>query len=140
MPCTSEDRAGFTLIELLCVCAVISILLATVGPAIGQQVVAARVTAEMASLQALGAAAQASFESADLEGTNLAALAGSVPAGTDLTSFSSSTDPALVPATTNTFDWFAKLARQMGGSPQPGLAPTAALQPQVAGILFNADN
>jgi prepilin-type N-terminal cleavage/methylation domain-containing protein len=140
MPCTRTHSPGFTLIELLCVCAVISILLATVGPAIGQQIVQARVTAETATLQAMGAAAQASFESADLEGTNLAALAGSVPAGVDPTSFSGSTDPAFVPATTNTYDWFAKLARQMGGIPQAGVAPTPALQPQVASVLRNASN
>src|SRR5580698_3790110 len=112
MRCTDQPDPGFTLIELVCVCAVIGILLATVVPAIGQQIIQARVAAETSGLQALGAAVQASFESADLEGTNLCALAGSVPAGTDLTSFSSSTDPTFVPGTTNTYDWFAKVARQ----------------------------
>jgi prepilin-type N-terminal cleavage/methylation domain-containing protein len=140
MRSTEPPLPGFTLLELLCVCAVIGILLATVAPGIGQQVIQARVTAENTSLQAIAAAVQASFESADLEGTNLAALAGSVPAGTDLTNFSSSTDPAFVPATTNTSDWFAKVARQMGGTPQPGVAPTPALQPQLARVLLNASN
>jgi prepilin-type N-terminal cleavage/methylation domain-containing protein len=135
-----RHRPGFTLIELLCVCAVIAILLATIAPAVGWQVLQARVSAETASLQSLGAAAQASFESTDLEGTNLAAIAGSVPSGTDATNFSSSTSPAFVPATTNTYDWFAKITRQLGGSVQPGVAPTPGAQPQVAAVLLNANN
>jgi len=139
MPSTDRSHSGFTLLELLCVCAVIGILLATVAPAIGQQILQARVSAETSSLQGMGAAVQASFESTDLEGTNLAALAGSLPSGVDATNFSSSTDPTFVPATTNTFDWFAKIARQMGSTPQPGVAPTPALQPQVAAILVNAN-
>ena len=139
MPCTDRRSPGFTLLELVCVCAVLGILLATVIPAVGQQIIQARVTAETATLAAMAAAAQASFESADLEGTNLAALAGSVPAGTDLTNFSGSTDPTFVPATTNTYDWFAKVTRAMGGIPQIGVAPTQALQPQVARVLLNAN-
>jgi prepilin-type N-terminal cleavage/methylation domain-containing protein len=133
-----RNKTGFTLIELLCVCAVIGILLATIAPAVGWQVLQARVKAEAASLQSLGAAAQASFESSDLEGTNLAAIAGSIPSGIDATNFSSSTSPAFLPATTNAYDWFAKIARQMGGTPQLGVAPTPAAQPQVAAILLNA--
>ncbi len=133
-------KLGFTLVELLCVCAVIGILLATMAPAVGWQVLQARVSAETASLQNLAAAVQASFESSDLEGTNIAAIAGSIPAGTDATNFSGSTSPAFVPAGTNTYDWFAKVARQMGFTPQIGVAPTPAAQPQVAGILFNANN
>jgi len=134
-----KKKPGFTLIELLCVCAVIAILLATVAPAIGWQVLHARVAAETATLQNLGAAVQASFESTDLEGTNLAAIAGSIPAGVDATNFSTSTDPGFVPATTHANDWFAKIAQQMGYSPQAGVPPTPAAQPQVAGILLNAN-
>ncbi|HVW22213.1 MAG TPA: type II secretion system protein [Opitutaceae bacterium] len=129
---------AFTLLEVLCVCAVLAILLATLAPAVGLQVSRARVSAEAASLRALAAAVQASFESTDLEGTNLAALPGSVPAGVDSTAFSSSLDPASTPATTNTFDWFAKVARQRGDVPVVGIAPTPALQPRVAQVLFNA--
>ncbi|HEX3729025.1 MAG TPA: type II secretion system protein, partial [Opitutaceae bacterium] len=129
---------GFTLIEMLCVCAVIAILLATLAPAIGLQFTRARVQAEATSLQALAAAVQAGFESTDLEGTNIAALSGSIPAGVDSTAFSPSLDPAFVPATTNTFDWFAKVARELGNIPLVGTAPTPALQPQVAKVLFNA--
>jgi len=48
-----------------------------------------------------------------------------------------STNLAVLPGTTNTFDWFAKLARQLGSSPQLGIAPSPALQPQLASILIN---
>jgi prepilin-type N-terminal cleavage/methylation domain-containing protein len=138
MPSTRPRRAdGFTLIELVCVCAVIGILLATATPAVGRQVWQARVAAETTALQALAAAVQASFESADLEGTNLAALPGTIGAGVDPTAFSSSTDPTFIPATTAAADWFAKLGRQLGSQPQVGVAPTPALQPQLAEILLN---
>jgi prepilin-type N-terminal cleavage/methylation domain-containing protein len=134
-----QHTRGFTLIELVAVCAVIGILLAILAPVIGRQVMDARVAAETSTLQTLAAAVQASFESVDLEGTNIAAIPGAVPTGVDSTEFSLSTDPTVLPATTQTFDWFAKLARQMGDSPQPGVAPTPALQPQVAGILVNSN-
>jgi hypothetical protein len=109
------------------------------APVIGRQVTDARLSAENSNLQRMAAAVQASFESVDLEGTNIAAIPGAVPTGVDSTEFSLSTDPTLIPATTQTFDWFAKLARQMGYSPQPGVAPTPALQPQVAAILVNSN-
>ena len=135
-----RPASGFTLIELACVCAVIGIILATLAPVIGAQIAQARVSAETAALQSLATAAQASFESSDLEGTNIAAIAGSLPSGVDATNFSTSLDPTAVPATTNTYDWFAKLARQMGDTPLVGVAPTPALQPQVAGILINPNH
>jgi prepilin-type N-terminal cleavage/methylation domain-containing protein len=134
-----RNQSAFTLIELLCVCAVIGILLSTLAPAAGWRILQARVAAEAASLQNLGAAAQATFESSDLEGTNLAALAGSIPTGVDSTNFSVSTDPSFIPATTTAADWFAKLARQMGSAPQAGVPPTPAAQPQVAAVLLNAN-
>jgi len=138
MPPIERPRA-FTLVELVAVCALLGILLAVLTPSVGFQVRAARIAAEAATLRTLGAAAQASFESTDLEGTNLAALPGSIPADVDPTAFSSSTDPAAVPATTQASDWFAKLARQLGESPVLGVAPTAALQPRVAAVLINPD-
>jgi prepilin-type N-terminal cleavage/methylation domain-containing protein len=138
MRSTDRNRFGFTLLELLCVCAVMGILLATLAPAAGQQILQARINAENAGLEAMAAAVQATFESADLEGTNLAALAGSVPSGVDVTRFSLSSDPGAAPSTTAACDWFAKVARQMGGTPQTGVAPTPALQPQVARVLLNA--
>ena len=136
MPPT-EPRHAFTLIEVIAVCALLGIMLAVVAPVVGRQVTLARLAAEAVTLQAMATAAQASFESTDLEGTNLAALPGTIPAGVDPTAFSPSTDPAYAPATTRTFDWFAKIARQMGDSPQPGVAPAPALQPRIAAVLIN---
>lgn len=136
----TESTAAFTLLELVAVCAVIGVLVAIAFPALGARILHARVGAETAELKRLATAIQASFESDDLEGTNLAALAGTVPAGVDTTNFSSTTDVTFVPGTTNTFDWFAKLARQLGETPQVGIAPTWALQPRIAGILQNANH
>ena len=75
----SRAKAGFTLVELACACAVIGILLAIVAPAVGTRILQARVGAEAATLQAMAAAVQASFESTDLEGGNVAAIAGALP-------------------------------------------------------------
>jgi prepilin-type N-terminal cleavage/methylation domain-containing protein len=132
-----HTRNAFTLIELACVTAVIGILLAAAAPVIGRQILSARVAAETGTLQGMADAVRASFESTDLEGTNLAALPGTVPAGVDATAFSSSLDPAAIPGTTRTCDWFAKVARVMGNTPRVGIAPTPALQSQVAAILIN---
>lgn len=133
---------GFTLIELAGVCAVIGILLATIAPVVGYQILRARVDSETAALQNLGMAAQASFESTDLEGTNLAALPGSVPSGVDTTNFSPTTAPSYTPASVSTNDWFVKLARQMGYSlPAPSQgSPMAAVPAPAAGVLFNPNN
>jgi type II secretory pathway pseudopilin PulG len=127
---------AFTLIEILCVCVVLACLAAIAAPAVGFQILHTRVAAETTSLQNMAAAAQASFESTDLEGTNIAALAGAIPSGVDPTQFSTSLDPTALPLTTNANDWFAKIAQQMGYAPQLGVAP--ALQPQVAVVLINA--
>ena len=135
----TDRENGFTLIELIAVCAVIGLLVAIAAPAIGWQQLQSRCAAESAHLQRLAAAVQASFESSDLESTNLAAIAGSIPAGVDPTAFSSSTDPSFIPSTTNPWDWFAKVTRQMGDSPQIGIAPTPALQPRTAAVLINPD-
>ena len=139
MPSTKTSR-GFTLIEIIAVCAVIGVLLAVISPAIGRQIAQAKVAAETAQLRTMASAVQASFESTDLEGTNLAALPGSIPTGTDATAFSVSTDPAFVPATTNAYDWFAKIALQMGNAPVIGVAPLPSLQPLVAGVLINSNH
>lgn len=134
------EAPAFTLLELVVVTAVIGVLVAVALPAVGSRILHARVAAETAELKRLATGIQASFESDDLEGTNIAALPGSVPAGVDTTGFSATTDVTSVPVTTNTFDWFAKLARQLGETPVVGVAPTWALQPRIAGILQNANH
>jgi type II secretory pathway pseudopilin PulG len=133
---------AFTLIELAGVCAIIGILLATIAPVVGFQILRARIAAETASLQNLAAVVQASFESTDLEGTNIAAISGSVPSGVDLTNFSPSTSPSYTPATVNTNDWFVKIARQLGYSlPSPAQgSPVSGVPAAAASVLFNANN
>jgi type II secretory pathway pseudopilin PulG len=129
------------LLELAAVCAVIGILLATIAPVVGFQILRARVGAETAALQNLAAAVQSSFESTDLEGTNIAATPGTVPSGVDTTNFSTSTSPAYAPASVNTNDWFVKIARQMGFSlPSPAQgAPVSGVPLPAASVLFNGN-
>ena len=112
-----RSPSAFTLIELIVVLALIGGLFAITAPVVGLQITRSRVATEMSSLQNMAAAVQASFESTDLEGTNIAALSGSVPAGVDTTNFSPSTSPTYIPSTINTFDWYVKIARQLGYSP-----------------------
>jgi prepilin-type N-terminal cleavage/methylation domain-containing protein len=141
-PIERGRRGGFTLLELVAVCAVIGILLAAIAPVVGFQILRARISAETSALQNLGAAVQASFESTDLEGTNIAAMPGSVPSGVDTTNFSPSTSPSYSPASVNTNDWFVKVARQMGfslPSPTQG-APVSGVPLPAASVLFNANN
>jgi len=129
-------------VELAAVCAVIGILLATIAPVVGFQILRSRVGAETTALQNMAAAVQSSFESTDLEGTNIAALSGSVPVGVDTTNFSASTAPSYSPSSVNTNDWFVKIARQMGYSlPAPSQgAPVAGIPAPAAAILFNGNN
>jgi type II secretory pathway pseudopilin PulG len=136
----TDSTRAFTILELVAVCAVIGILVAVSFPAIGARILHARVAAETGELKRLADAVRASFESTDLQGTNIAALAGSIPVGVNPTSFSISTDVNLLPATTQSSDWFAKLARQLGETPALGIAPSWNLQPRVAGVLQNANH
>jgi type II secretory pathway pseudopilin PulG len=141
-PGRRRSGVGFTLVELACVCAIMAILLSTIAPVVGFQILRARVDAETSALRNLGAAAQASFESTDLEGTNIASLPGSVPSGVDTTNFSPSTGTAYAPASVNTNDWFVKLARQLGCSlPAPSQgSPVTGIPIPAAGVLYNSSN
>jgi type II secretory pathway pseudopilin PulG len=141
-PTRKNGTPAFTLVELAAVCAVIGILLASIAPVVGFQILRSRIGAETAALQNLGAAVQSSFESTDLEGTNIAAMSGSVPSGVDTTNFSPSTAPSYSPSSVNTNDWFVKVARQMGYSlPAPSQgSPVAGIPTPAASVLFNANN
>jgi prepilin-type N-terminal cleavage/methylation domain-containing protein len=133
-------RRGFTLLELVAVCAVLGILATLALSNASQQILHARVATENVALGRIAAAIEASFESTDLESTNIAAVGGTVPGGVDLTAFSSSNDVSTIPSTTNAPDWFAKVARQMGDVPLLGVAPSRQLQPRLAAVLTNPNH
>jgi prepilin-type N-terminal cleavage/methylation domain-containing protein len=134
-----RSPSAFTLIELIVVLALIGGLFAITAPVVGLQITRSRVATEMSSLQNMAAAVQASFESTDLEGTNIAALSGSVPAGVDTTNFSPSTSPTYIPSTINNFDWYVKIARQLGYSLQNFAFPASAVPAPAATVLYNAN-
>ena len=126
---------GFSLLEVVLVLFVLGILAAALAPSVRDIVERGQRDAEAKSLDELTAGITASFEQTDLTGLNLAALPGTIGPGDTVTVFSTSTSAAY--ATTGTNDWFAKLSRLRGITPQIGAAPTPAVQPELARIAFN---
>lgn len=127
---------GFSLLEMVLVLFVLGIMAAALSPAVKDVVEKARRDAEAKSLEELATTITASFESSDLTNLNLAALPGTIGAGDTATVFSTTTS---VPyASTASADWFAKVARSRGLTPQIGSPPTAVVQPELARIAFNA--
>ena len=131
-------NSAFTLIEIIAVCAIIGILFAISVPGIQLQIWEGKKKSETDQLESIAHIIQSSFESTDLEGTNIAAFPNCIPLGTAATQFSTSTDVTLLPNMASTNDWYVKVARQAGYNPQIGAAPTHALQPQIANILINS--
>lgn len=136
----TNSQPAFTLLEMVAVFAVMAALAAIALPAVGVQIAQVRIATESRELKSLADAVRASFTSTDLESTNLAALSGTVPSGVDATAFSVSTDVSLLPATTNTNDWFAKIARQLGDTPVVGQPPSWSAQPRLARVIQNANH
>jgi prepilin-type N-terminal cleavage/methylation domain-containing protein len=126
---------GFSLLEVVLVLFVLGILAAALAPSARDIVERGRRDAEAKSLDELTATITASFEQADLTNLNLAALPGTIGPGDTATVFSTSTGASY--ATTGATDWFAKLARLRGVTPQIGAAPTPTVQPELARIAFN---
>lgn len=126
---------GFSLLEVVLVLFVLGMLAAALAPSMRDIVERGRRDAEAKSLDELIANITASFEQADLTNLNLAALPGTIGAGDTTTVFSTSTSASY--ATTGTTDWFAKLGRLRGVTPQIGAAPTPTVQPELARIAFN---
>lgn len=126
---------GFSLLEIVLVLFVLGIIAAAMGPAVRDVVERARRDAEAKTLDELAATISSSFEQTDLTNLNVAALPGTIGAGDTATVFSTATSGGY--ASTNATDWFAKVGRLHGLSPQAGVAPSAGAQPELARIAFN---
>lgn len=127
---------GFSLLEIVLVLFVLGILAAAMVPAVRDIVEKGRREAELRSLDELADTITASFENTDLTNLNLAALPGTIGAGDAATTFTTSTSAGYT--TTAATDWYAKVARLRGVTPLIGVAPSAAAQPALARIAFNA--
>ena len=131
-----QRARAFSLLELVLVLFVLGVLAATLAPSLKEIVVRHQLTAEARNLDALADTIEGSFENTDLTNLNLAALPGTIGAGDVATAFSTSTRQPYTTTAGN--DWFAKVARLRGLTPQIGQSPTAAVQPELARIAFNA--
>ncbi|MFO1448236.1 MAG: type II secretion system protein [Opitutaceae bacterium] len=127
---------GFSLLEMVLVLFVLGIMAAALAPSVRDVVEKARRDAEAKSLEELANTITASFENSDLTNLNLAALPGTIGVGDTATVFSTSTSAGY--ANTATADWFTKVAKLRGLTPQLGVAPSASAQPELARIAFNA--
>ena len=114
---------------------VLGVLAAALTPSVQDVIIRSQREAEARSLDELAATITGSFQSTDLTNLNLAALPGMIGPGDSPTAFSSSTSTAY--SNTAATDWFAKVARQRGITPQVGNPPTATVQPELARIAFN---
>ncbi len=127
---------GFSLLEVVLVLFVLGLLAASLAPSVQDVITRGRRDAEVRSLDELAGTVSASFQSTDLTNLNLAAMPGTIGSGDVPTVFSTSTSALY--ATTAATDWFAKVARLRGVTPQVGTPPSAAAQPELARIAFNA--
>lgn len=126
---------GFSLLEIVLVLFVLGLMATLLTPSVQDVVVRAQREAEVRNLDQLADSITASFQSTDLTNLNVAALPGTIGSADTPTIFSGATNTAY--ATTANTDWFAKVARHRGVTPQLGVAPTAALQPELARITAN---
>ena len=128
---------GFSLLEIVLVLFVMGVLTAVLLPSARDIIERTQREAEKRSLAEIAEVITRSFEATDLSGHNIASLPGTIGAADSPTQFSTST--TLPYATTDASSWFAKVARLRGITPSIGLAPTAAVQPEIAKIAFNAN-
>lgn len=127
---------GFSLLEVVLVLFVLGLLAASLAPSVQDVVTRGRRDAEARSLDELSSTITSSFQSTDLTNLNMAAMPGTIGSGDAPTTFSTSTSAGY--ATTAATDWFAKVGRLRGVTPQVGSPPTATAQPELARIAFNA--
>ena len=128
---------AFTLIEMLGVLFIIGLIAAMALPGTTRRYLDDQMAAEDQMLALMKQDIVRSFDSEDFANLNLAAMPGEVPAGVTPTAFSTTVAPTY--ATTNTYDWFAKLAAVRGAAVTSG-PPTANSQPVLANLIFNAYN
>lgn len=126
---------AFSLLEVVLVLFIIGALATALVPSVREIIERSRGDAEKRTLDELARTITASFEATDLTNLNIAALPGTIGTSDSPTTFSSSTSAAY--ATTSTTVWFAKIARLRGITPQLGVAPTPAAQPELARIAQN---
>lgn len=124
---------GFSLLEVVLVLAIMGVLASTLVPSVREIIERSRRDAELKTLEEIANTITASFESTDLNGINVAAFAGTIGSGDTPTGFSTATSGGYV--NTASSDWFAKVARLRGATPQVGVSPAA--QPEVARVAFN---
>lgn len=129
-------RHGFTLLEIVLVLFILGLLTAAMAPAVRDIIERGQREAEARTLDELAATVTASFENTDLTNLNIAALPGTIGTADTATAFCATTSGGH--ATTATNDWFAKLGRLRGLSPQIGVAPSPAAQPELARLAFNS--
>ena len=126
---------GFSLLEIVLVLFILGVLAEAVAPSVREMVERGRRDAEAKSLDELAGAVTSTFDAVDLTNDNVAARPGTVGPGDTPTQFSTST--SATSAVTAGADWFAKIARTRGITPQIGVAPTSAAQPSLAQIAYN---
>jgi prepilin-type N-terminal cleavage/methylation domain-containing protein len=128
-------RRAFTLLEVVLALFILASLAATLTPSITEIVNRNRIEGEKRTLGDLADTVTTSFENTDLTNLNIAALSGTIGPTDSPTAFSVSTELPYI-KTLNT-DWFAKVAKLRGLTPQAGFPPTPAVQPALAQIAFN---
>jgi hypothetical protein len=126
---------GFTLVEVMIVALGIVLLSGVALSASVKYIVHKKCLAESEQLTLTATDIVHTFEDTDFTNINIASLAGEIGGGDIPTLFSTSSTPALT--TTNTGDWFAKLAKYRGTPVTTGVAPSRAAQPGLARIIYN---
>jgi type II secretory pathway pseudopilin PulG len=127
---------AFSLLEIVLVLFIIGLMAAAVAPSLREVIERGRRDAEAKSLDELAGTIATTFDATDLTNDNVAALPGTIGSGDTATRFSTST--SATSATTAAADWFAKVARARGLTPQIGVAPTTAAQPALAQLAYNS--
>jgi len=130
-----RTRRGFTLLEIVLVLFIFGILAAAMAPTVRDIVENGRRDAEGRTLNDLAAGIAGSFDNTDLTNLNIAALPGTIGPSDSATNFSIATSGIYGP--TASTDWFAKLARLRGLTPQIGVVPSAPAQPALAQLTYN---